>query len=101
KKAFPTEWAKKMEEYNRHLFKDPMRGGEVATIIKSLDKKEYYYRCHEEPICSFCNAKLCRTRKFGISATAAMPIVNSVTKIAGDFSIWFIDVEGGRLELTT
>jgi hypothetical protein len=30
-----------------------------------------------------------------------MPIINSVTKISGDFSVWFIDVEGGRLELTT
>jgi hypothetical protein len=30
-----------------------------------------------------------------------MPIINSVTKVSGDLSLWFIDVEGGRLELTT
>jgi hypothetical protein len=52
-------------------------------------------------MCSFCNAKLCRTRKFGISNNNSIPIINSVTKIAGDIALWFIDVEGGRLELTT
>lgn len=101
KKAFPDSWQKKIEEYNRQFFQTPLSAGEVSVILKSIDKKEYFYRCHEEPICSFCNASLCRTRKFGISTIANMPIVNSVTKLLGDDVIWFIDVEGGRLELST
>lgn len=101
KKAFPNEWTKKVELFNQTLYKEPLLSREVGIILKSLDKKEYFYQCSQEPLCSFCNPKLCRTRKHGISATSAMPIINSVTKVAGDFSVWFIDVEGGRLELTT
>lgn len=101
KKAFPNEWQKKLGQFNHILFADPLLLREVQVIIKSLDRKDYFYQCYEEPLCSFCNAKLCRTRKYGISGITSMPIINSVTKISGDFSMWFIDVEGGRLELTT
>lgn len=101
KKAYPTNWQRKLEEFNRTIFKEPLLARELQVIIKSLDKKDYFYQCYEEPLCSFCNAKLCRTRKFGISGATAMPIINSVTKVSGDYSVWFIDVEGGRLELTT
>jgi hypothetical protein len=102
KKAFPDKWKEIVEGYNRDLFKPSLSSGEVSTVIASLDKKEYYYRCHEEPMVSFCNSQLCRTRKFGISTIANMPIINSVTKLtAGDSAVWFLDVEGGRLELTS
>lgn len=101
KRAYPLEWGRRLEAFNKELFKQPLFSREVQVILKSLDKKDYSYQCYEEPLCSFCNAKLCRTRKFGISASTAMPIINSVTKISGDTSLWFIDVEGGRLELTT
>lgn len=100
-KAFPTTWVKTVEKFNKELLSEPISTNELAVILKSLDKKEYFYQCNAEPLCSFCNAQVCRTRKYGISGSGAMPIVNSVTKVAGDFSIWFIDVEGGRLELTT
>ena len=104
KKAIPDQWKVLVRKANIEFFKDA--GGklserEVEEIIKSLDKKEYSYQCYEEPLCSFCNAKLCRTRKFGISNVVGLPIINSVTKVTGDASLWFIDVEGGRLELTT
>lgn len=101
KRAHPDTWRQKLEDYNRTFFTSPLSTGEMGVIIKSLDRKDYFYRCHEEPISSFCNAQLCRTRKFGISTIANMPIVNSVTKLIGDDVIWFIDVEGGRLELNT
>lgn len=102
KKAFPANWQRQVENYNRTLFtENPLSAAEVGAVVKSLDKKEYFYRCHEEPMVSFCNTQICRTRKYGISTIANMPIINSVTKLTGDSVIWFLDVEGGRLELTT
>lgn len=101
KKATPDQWKLMVRQFNRVLFKDhPLTEREVDDIIKSLDKKTYSYQCYQEPLCSFCNAKLCRTRKYGISTVVGLPIVNSVTKITGDLSMFFLDVEGGRLELT-
>lgn len=104
KKAIPDDWKTILRKFNGEFFKNS--GGklserEVDEVIKSLDKREYSYQCYEEPLHSFCNSKLCRTRKFGISNVVGLPIINSVTKVVGDVSLWFIDVEGGRLELTT
>lgn len=102
KKAMPDQWKLMIRAFNTKLFRDkPLSEKEVDDISKSLDKKEYAYQCYEEPLCSFCNAKLCRTRKYGISNVVGLPIINSVTKVTGDLSMWFLDIEGGRLELTT
>lgn len=102
KKATPDQWKMLIRQFNLKLFSDNrLSEQEVDEITKSLSKKEYAYQCYEEPLCSFCNAKLCRTRKYGISNVVGLPIINSVTKVTGDLSMWFIDVEGGRLELTT
>jgi hypothetical protein len=37
-----------------------------STIIASHKKKDYSYRCTEEPIVSLCAKSLCVTRKFGV-----------------------------------
>ena len=96
KRATPDQWKMMIRQFNKKLFADkPLSEKEVDEITKSLDKKEYAYQCYEEPLCSFCNAKLCRTRKYGISNVVGLPIINSVTKVTGDLSMWFIDVEGG------
>lgn len=104
KRADPNEWEVALTEFNQRFFKGeqgPLDTKEVTTTIQSLRKVDYKYQCHVEPLCSFCNAKLCMTREFGISGTNSLPIVNEITKIAGDESMWFMDVEGGRVTLTT
>ena len=34
--------------------------------IKQHDGKDWGYKCNEEPMCSHCDKKLCKSRKFGI-----------------------------------
>lgn len=36
------------------------------TIIKAHKKKNYSYKCEQEPICSFCDKMECKSRKYGI-----------------------------------
>lgn len=36
------------------------------TVISSHTKKDYSYRCSEEPIVSVCSKSICRTRQYGI-----------------------------------
>ena len=79
----------------------PLPYGEVGTVIKQLEKKDYTYRCQEQPIVSFCNASVCKTRKFGIGSNNVSPQFGSLSKLCTDPPIWFLDVEGLRLELTT
>tara|TARA_R100001594_G_scaffold1044_3_gene4302 strand:- start:10194 stop:11705 length:1512 start_codon:yes stop_codon:yes gene_type:complete len=94
-------WEQKLEEYNREYLSPPLGSSEVLTIIKQLKTKEYNYKCNDQPICSHCNSGVCKTRKFGISPTAAMPSFGSLTKQNSSPPVWFLDVEGNRLEMMT
>lgn len=50
---------------------------------------------------SFCDSTLCRARKFGIGRGGDFPVITSLSKLNTDPPIWFADVEGERLELST
>jgi hypothetical protein len=100
-KAFPDDWKDKIEDYNREYMDPPLRAVEIQGVIKSLEKKDYFYTCDKAPVVSYCNKALCMTRKFGIGVTG-MPVLSSLTKYDCNPPIWFVNVDnGGRLELMT
>ena len=101
RKKFPDDWKKRLEEINIRYMQPPLGAQEVLTIGKQLQRKDYFYRCNDQPIASHCNSPLCRTRKFGIGANGGTPLFSNLTKQDSDPPIWFLDVEGGRLELET
>lgn len=95
KNAFPENWERRIDEYNRKYMEEPLGASEVTTIVGSLRKsKGYNYRCQEAPISPYCNAPLCRTRKFGVSGgdTSALPPLTGLTKIDTDPPVWEVTV---------
>ena len=101
RKKYPDEWEKRLEQTNLDYMQPPLGAQEVLTIGKQLKRKDYFYRCNDQPIASHCNSPLCRTRKHGIGASGGTPLFSNLTKQDSDPPIWFLDVEGGRLELET
>lgn len=101
KRADSENWKDKLEKANQLFFKSPLPSAEVSGIIKSVSKKDYEYTCKEEPMRSFCDSTLCRTRKFGIGRGGEFPTITSLSKLDTKPPIWFADVLGERLELTT
>ena len=101
RKKYPDEWEKRLEQANLEHMQPPLGAQEVLTIGKQLKRKDYFYRCNDQPIASHCNSPLCRTRKHGIGANGGTPLFSNLTKQDSDPPIWFLDVEGGRLELET
>lgn len=57
-----------VHKYNMELI-EPLPTKEIESIITSHKKKDYSYRCNGEPICNFCNKKICGVRKFGIGGS--------------------------------
>ena len=94
-------WETKIEEFNREYLSPPLGSSEVLTILKQLRTKDYNYKCNDQPICAHCNSGVCKTRKFGISPTSAMPSFGSLTKQNSNPPVWFLDVESNRLEMST
>ena len=68
----------------------------------NLLKKNYRYKCKDAPLNSFCNAGLCRTRKHGIGGDGPdAPQMSSLSKYASEPPLWFLDINGRRIELDT
>jgi hypothetical protein len=101
RKKFPDDWERRLEQINHDHFTPPLSASEVLGIAKQLHKKDYFYKCNDQPIAGHCNSPLCRTRKFGVGASGGTPLFSNLTKQNSDPPIWFLDVEGGRLELET
>ena len=102
KKAHPEDWESKFIEYNQKFVAPPLGMSELTTISKQHIKKEYRYKCKDAPINSFCNAGLCRTRKFGIGAHGPdAPQMGALSKYNSEPPLWFLDVDGKRVELET
>ncbi len=99
--AFPDNWKHKVEELNAKYMVPPLKSAEIQGVLKSLSRKDYMYTCNKSPIKPHCNSTLCRTRKYGVGNNGGLPILSNLTKYNTDPPIWFVDVEGARLELTT
>jgi len=66
KKADPEFWEQKLfginDAMNEPLPRDELEG----TIVSSLRKKDYAYKCAEAPCVDYCRKAICKTRDFGI-----------------------------------
>jgi hypothetical protein len=101
KKAFQDNWKEKVDEFNHKYLKPPLTSTDVQGVLKSLRKKDYFYKCQSAPLVSYCNKQLCMTRQYGIGAST-LPTLGNLTKYNSAPPIWFVTVEDtGRLELTT
>ena len=91
-----------MEQLNVKHFTPPLPASEIVTIQNTLEKKEYQYTCKEEPMASHCNQGVCRGLKHGIGTTSMlMPSISGLSVILSEPRLWFLDIDGRRLELTT
>jgi|TARA_E500000318_G_scaffold41611_3_gene39756 hypothetical protein len=101
KKANPEKWETEIEDYNRKYVSPPLPAQEVLTLISTLRKKEYNYKCSDEPIKSYCNVAKCRTCKFGVGGGGAAPTFSSLAKLDSKPPLWFLSIDDKRLELST
>jgi len=95
------QWESLVQKYNVEYLTPPLSHTEVGAVIKQLKKKDYFYKCEDQPIKPFCNKEICKTRKFGIGPTGISHDLNSLTKIDGDPPIWILNVDDQRVELST
>ena len=101
KKSCPEKWESQLEEYNRKYLKPPLPAKEVLSLIQQHKKKEYNYKCSDEPIRSYCNSTKCKTCKFGVGNAYNAPVFSSLAKLNTNPPLWFMSVNDKRLELTT
>jgi len=99
KKMEPDTWETLLERWNHAYISPPGSGEDVAMVARSLRRKEYSYKCSDQPLVSVCNMALCRTRKYGIGQSGAARILESVTILATEPPLFFVNMRmGGTVE---
>lgn len=101
KKRFPDKWQTEIFKYNDAYCKPPLDKKEIDTLIKSIDNKDYQYKCKEEPIHSFCDSKACVFKEFGVGDGAPGPEITEIRKYPSDPPIYFVTVGGDSVEVDT
>jgi len=102
KKIIPIHWDDALVVHNLKYVSPPLPNNELQVLVKQLNKKDYKYKCKDAPLNSFCNSGLCRTRKHGIGAHGPdSPQMSSLSKYNSEPPLWFLDINGKRIELDT
>jgi hypothetical protein len=100
KKAQPSDWKHLLPKYNKK-FSEPLEDREVEALVSSYSKKDYKYQCSSQPLCKYCDAKLCGQRKHGIGGEEFLPNNRSLMQLKSDPPLWFLTLDDSELQLTT
>ena len=98
---YPDSWELVLERWNQKYCKPALPASEIVTIVNQHKKKEYGYLCKEEPMCSHCDVAACREAKYGVGKNDTMPTISGLTIQKSEPRLFFMDVDGKRLELST
>ena len=102
KLKFNDDWETRLEEDNRTLCDTPLPSHEILNLRKSLTKKDWGYTCKDQPFKSYCDPVVCAVRKFGIGKDAPdAPEVGGLTILLSEPRVYFMDVNGSRIQLST
>jgi len=104
KKERPDDWEDGVDEFNRRYINPPLSSKELQeTVIKSHRRKDYGHLCDQAPMVNFCDKAKCRMCKFGISGgggSSFMPVLTGLTIMKSDPRLYYVNVDGERIELT-
>ena len=100
KKKWPDDWQNKIDEFNHKYMEKPLGSQQVQKTIRQHEKKDYQYKCKDQPMCGVCSSIQCRTRPYGIGDDIDYK-VSDLTKFQSDKSIWFLNIDGERMRVST
>jgi hypothetical protein len=66
KKKDESFWEQKLFEANEGMEAPLIKQELESTVIATLRKKDYSYKCFESPCVDFCRRPLCKTREYGV-----------------------------------
>ncbi len=104
RRRYPDDWEDKMQAYNVAICDPPLSLQEVSVLVKSVNKRDYAYRCRLPPIKTHCDKRLCQRRQFGVGEMVGgrnAPTIGHLVKHVGDPVLWFVEIDSHRIMVTT
>ena len=99
KQKWPDGWKSKLVVFNETAMEKPLSDSEVDIVKKQHDKKDWGYKCNDQPMCSLCDKTLCRSRKFSIGQEVLFPNLTDLQVIDLEDPYYYLNVDGERLKL--
>jgi len=102
-----TNYREYVYDLNMVIFDKPLPFEEVKKTVESASRREYKYKCMEEPCKGFCSLDTCMQRKWGISkedstaVAVGLPEFSKLSIIKTDPPLWELTVESKKIVLTT
>jgi hypothetical protein len=106
KRSSPGSWQEKTTDYAINRMEPPLPQREIRTVIRSVNRKEYTYRCTEAPLVDLCDKDGCRLARHGLTVEEHQqqgdPVgVVSLTKYLTEPPVWDLLTELGTVRLST
>jgi len=92
-------WKEKISWFHENYMVGDLDQQEIDTIKKQHEKKDWGFKCKDEPMCSHCDKTLCRKRKHGIGNTPTFPELSDLQEIQLEHPYYYLNVDGKRLRL--
>jgi len=100
---YGDEYEPYLDKFNANLMAEPLGHNEVATLVKQVNKKDYFYTCDRSPLSDHCNKSLCKNRQFGLcvnGGTMAL-LPEGLMKLMYTPPKWVVLVDGVNIEIDT
>ncbi len=107
KLAKPDTWADEVSKYNKEKMDPPMKDRDVKAVIRSLENRDYVYKCDDLPIQPHCKKAECKKQAFGIEVfrkqakLKSMPKIDNLRKVLTDPPRWIVTVDEIDLDIET
>ena len=92
-------WKEKVSWFHENYMTGELDQAEIDIVKKQHEKKDWGYKCNDEPMCSHCDKALCRTRKHGIGNAPTFPELSDLQEIKLENPYYYLNVDGKRLKL--
>lgn len=91
-----------VNKYNEAYMDPPLSRSEVHAVIKSVSRKDYFYKCKQPLLKAICDKISCRKREYGIGKGSGGGIaIEALDKICSVPPTWIVQVSGKRMRLST
>ena len=92
-------WKEKISWFHENYMIGDLDQQEIDTIKRQHEKKDWGFKCKDEPMCSHCDKTLCRKRKHGIGNAPTFPELSDLQEIQLEHPYYYLNVDGKRLRL--
>lgn len=105
RKSNPDNIEDQIHTLNYKIMNPPLTVREVTSVVKSIKRKDYQYKCKMPMFSERCNHVACKTMKFGVGgdfrAQYSDQVMGCLTKYLTDPPKWVMDVNGVNVEFNT